>query len=265
MTAKLTMASSLVCVLALSVPALLAPVPVKAASFDCGKADTATEIAICGDSSLGRLDEQIAELYAGLRSASVSSERSKLLKAQRRFLQNRNSCGGIASCLRNRYESRIADLCNLASVKGLALAETTCHDQGEKFADPYSYCKAVGTINGPDDRYVGPKEPVEFREAFGLSEKSGWVEWRCMDGGVYACGTGNSPICGKLSPYDSIEAIREACRREPNTDILSAAVTGRFPTKWVCRNGKPYIDTGDFRTDKQGYPVGYWKFMWPPS
>jgi uncharacterized protein len=127
MTVKWTMATP--CVLALSVLALLLSVSVKAASFDCGKARTATEIAICRDSSLGRLDEQIAELYASLRSASVSSERSKLLKAQRRFLQNRNSCGGSLSCLRNRYDSRLADLCNLASVKRLDAAGTICSNE----------------------------------------------------------------------------------------------------------------------------------------
>ena len=143
MTTKLTVASSLVCVLALSVLALLLSVPVKAASFDCRKADTATEIAICRDSSLGRLDEQIAELYAGLRSASVSSERSKLLKGQRRFLQNRNSCGGSLSCLRNSYDSRLADLCNRASVKRLAIAETTCHDRKSTIQSAPTQSRAV--------------------------------------------------------------------------------------------------------------------------
>ena len=116
-------------VLALSVLTLLLSVPVSAASFDCSNARTPTETAICGDSSLGRLDEQIAELYASLRSASVSSERSKLLKGQRRFLQNRNSCGESLSCLRNRYESRRADLCNLASVKRLDAAGTLCSNE----------------------------------------------------------------------------------------------------------------------------------------
>jgi len=133
----------------------------------------------------------------------------------------------------------------------------------ETFPDPYSYCKAIGTIDEPDDRYNGPKEPQGFREAFGLGSV-GFVEWRCMDGGVYACGSGNSPICWKMSPYDNIEGIMEACSKEPNTDVLAAAVTGRFPVKWVCRDGKPLIEVGDFRTDKRGYPVEYWKFMWPP-
>jgi uncharacterized protein len=149
MTVKWTMATP--CVLALSVLALLLSVPVKAASFDCGKARTATEIAICRDSSLGRLDEQIAELYAGLRSASVSSERSKLLKAQRRFLQNRNSCGGSLSCLRNRYDSRLADLCNLASVKRLDAKFLVCGEAASKGIPTDSLIPDLLSIEGELD------------------------------------------------------------------------------------------------------------------
>ena len=126
MAHKLAVAASLTSVLALSVPTLLLSVPVKAASFDCGKARTSTEIAICENASLGKLDEQIAELYSSLHSALVSSERAKMVEEQRRFLKERNSCGSSASCLQESYESRKADLCNRASIKGLPVAGPVC-------------------------------------------------------------------------------------------------------------------------------------------
>jgi hypothetical protein len=37
---------------------------------------------------------------------------------------------------------------------------------------------------------------------------------------------------------------------------------GRFPVDWVCEKGKSVIKQGDFRVDKRGYPVEYWKLMY---
>ena len=85
--------------------------------------------------------------------------------------------------------------------------------------------------------------------------RSGLLEWRCMDCTVYACASGNSPTCGKMGPNDNIVAIRQFCREEPNAIGVPAAVTGRFPVTWRCRQGKPVMQQGDFRVEKQGYPV----------
>ena len=95
-----------------------------------------------------------------------------------------------------------------------------------------------------------------------MDGNSGLLEWRCMDHTVYACASGNSPICGKMGTNDNIAAIRQFCREEPSAEIVPAAVTGRFPVVWVCRQGKPVMKQGDFRVDKQGYPVEYWKLMY---
>ncbi|MGP0058815.1 MAG: hypothetical protein ACLPID_05975 [Beijerinckiaceae bacterium] len=133
------------------------------------------------------------------------------------------------------------------------------------WTDPHDYCRAVGTIDQPDSKYVGPKEPVEMRRLF-FDESYGSigsVEWRCMDGSVYACGTANSPICSKMSPNDNLEAIKAFCQENPNQEVIAAAITGRFPANWVCKGGKARIKDADFRIDKRGYPVDYWK--WIPS
>lgn len=44
--------------------------PAQAASFDCAKATTDIEIAICADADLSRLDEEIAHVYGQLESSS---------------------------------------------------------------------------------------------------------------------------------------------------------------------------------------------------
>jgi len=133
---------------------------------------------------------------------------------------------------------------------------------GETYTDPHAYCRAVGTIDEPDRRYVGPKQPKSFWHEFDLEEGHGMLEWRCMDGAVYACGSGNSPICDKLDPYYRLDDIKQFCRENPQADIVPSVVMGHQPVGWVCENGTPVLKQGDFRVDKRGYPVMDWKLMW---
>ena len=73
-----------------------------AASFDCSKAGTQVEKAICSDPELGRLDEELMAAYKKV----AATER----KAQRAWLKYRNTCGPDVQCLTGMYESRIAVL-----------------------------------------------------------------------------------------------------------------------------------------------------------
>jgi len=36
----------------------------------------------------------------------------------------------------------------------------------EQWTDAHAYCRAVGTVDAPDRRYVGPKEPHGIRDLF---------------------------------------------------------------------------------------------------
>tara|TARA_B100000780_G_scaffold275053_1_gene241014 strand:- start:53 stop:742 length:690 start_codon:yes stop_codon:yes gene_type:complete len=56
-----------------------------AASFDCNKATTATEIAICGDPELSALDEEIARVYFSL--SKDGRYYSDLIKSQREWVK----------------------------------------------------------------------------------------------------------------------------------------------------------------------------------
>jgi hypothetical protein len=88
---------------------------------------------------------------------------------------------------------------------------------------------------------IGPEEPHGICDLFELGDRTDVIlEWRCMDGAMYACGSGNSPICGKMGLYDNLEEIKQFCRETPN-DYPPAAITGRFPVNWVCKGGTPYI------------------------
>ncbi|MFP4274695.1 MAG: peptidoglycan-binding protein [Paracoccaceae bacterium] len=77
-------------------------------SFDCARAGTATEHAICGSSDLARLDRQLAETYA--LALSRASSPGQLRVEQRAWLEARNRCAGNAACLRASMAGRLAAL-----------------------------------------------------------------------------------------------------------------------------------------------------------
>jgi uncharacterized protein YecT (DUF1311 family) len=82
-----------------------------AASFDCAKAGTAPEKAICSDVPLARLDRALADGYAqALSWASDDAEKAKIRDAQRAWIAERNACGGDVACLTAAYEARIKAL-----------------------------------------------------------------------------------------------------------------------------------------------------------
>lgn len=96
------------------VPAFAVALPPPAAaqgpSFDCGRASTVVERAICGSGALSALDRQLAGAYAARRGALGPSARERLRAEQRSWLGQRDRCGGDADCLANAMRGRIAIL-----------------------------------------------------------------------------------------------------------------------------------------------------------
>lgn len=82
----------------------------KNASFDCSQAKTASEVAICNNVDLSRMDKELALLYQS-RLKDYKNDPSiakKLRGTQRSWLVERNRCGSNVSCLRVRYQEGIA-------------------------------------------------------------------------------------------------------------------------------------------------------------
>lgn len=78
------------------------------ASFDCRKAATSVEKAVCSSNELRALDVRLYEEYQ--RARRLSAEASAVRSQQRRWLkESRNSCN-TTECLSNVYESRISQL-----------------------------------------------------------------------------------------------------------------------------------------------------------
>src|SRR5262245_63019813 len=76
-------------------------------SFDCRKAATPSEKAICADAELARIDRGIAAAFRQLK-AELASQIETLAEEQTEFLKARDECGAEKACLARTMESRAA-------------------------------------------------------------------------------------------------------------------------------------------------------------
>lgn len=88
------------------------PSAVTAQSFDCGKAQTESEIAICQNEHLSRLDEDLLRVY---RAALAAGDRESVKVDGRRLLAKRRDCRGDVVCLESEYRRSIDFFSNAAS------------------------------------------------------------------------------------------------------------------------------------------------------
>jgi uncharacterized protein len=77
-----------------SAPMLLALAIQPAAAFDCAKAQSTVEKAICADGKLKAADDAMAAAYAGLRNSLNGPDRKALGAAQSKWVKDRETrCG----------------------------------------------------------------------------------------------------------------------------------------------------------------------------
>ena len=112
---------------------LLSP-SVFAASFDCNKASTFVEKAICADSEISSLDESLSSSY---RSALADSSKANAIKlGQHDWIKKRNLCKDEV-CLKNSYIQRIKALAidNPLPKKIGQCVDSTISDKYTRFED----------------------------------------------------------------------------------------------------------------------------------
>lgn len=79
-------------------------------SFDCSRARTEDEIAICANKELAQMDAEVSSLYRdkvrGLGRIGLQSAKA----IQRSWLRARSDCGGDEACLKSVYRRRLDQL-----------------------------------------------------------------------------------------------------------------------------------------------------------
>lgn len=79
-------------------------------SYDCRKARTEVEVAVCSDVVLAGLDQRMAKAYFAARDRLTGKRREGLVKEQKSFLGTRDRCArkvAMNSCLKSVYQDRI--------------------------------------------------------------------------------------------------------------------------------------------------------------
>ncbi|WP_394550528.1 lysozyme inhibitor LprI family protein [Pantoea sp. SGAir0183] len=93
-------------------PANVKPMP----SFNCIKASTDTEKAICSNNELAGWDRSVAQAYSiavkQIKSVDVDvkSKLSMLLVSQNNWIKKRNECKGDEKCLSEKMQNRVSEL-----------------------------------------------------------------------------------------------------------------------------------------------------------
>ena len=140
------------------------------------------------------------------------------------------------------------------------------HVQGRTFDDPVPYCRAVGTIDHPDRRYIGPRLPGWMARRLGVDPaRADWVAWRCAKGTVMACVYGANLACGSKARTGRRpdEAIRAYCHTHPDADFVPMIVTGHdSAVSWRCRGRRAQAWRVD-PVDAQGYLKRIWSPVAP--
>lgn len=151
----------------LSLPAEAEP------SFDCAKAETVSEKAVCEIPDLPWFDRQMARLYKQAQ-AEPGADRAALAEGQRAFLRNREACGADYDCLMDAYHARLTLLAPLVNVhEAYALYERTGEPSGMIWVARFGFDAGVkiSTIGGgdhtctfeTDSAVVGGKGVVRWR------------------------------------------------------------------------------------------------------
>jgi uncharacterized protein len=84
--------------------------PAAAASFDCSKAETADEKAVCADRQLNDEDVEMAILYTQLKPLLGMGARGAMEDEQAAWLKRRTACGADRACLSKAYQERVQQL-----------------------------------------------------------------------------------------------------------------------------------------------------------
>ncbi|KRA66138.1 hypothetical protein ASD79_02325 [Caulobacter sp. Root655] len=82
----------------------------QAASFDCDRARSPDEKAICANLALNDKDVRMAVLYDINRKTMGMGARGALEDQQRQWLRDRRGCGAQRACLNRSYDRRLGEL-----------------------------------------------------------------------------------------------------------------------------------------------------------
>jgi uncharacterized protein len=91
-------------------------------SFDCNKATTFIEKAICGNERISNLDKELAVNFKAVKNSISDDEAKELISSQKQWLSVRNKCTDV-KCLIDSYSKRIAAIAGNSSISNVSSSD----------------------------------------------------------------------------------------------------------------------------------------------
>jgi uncharacterized protein len=91
-------------------PTAAAPIQNVSPSFNCRRARTPDELAICANASLAAQDVLLDQAFRQLTARLNAAGRQALMSQQKIWLRRRAACGAAVACIDAEYETRILEL-----------------------------------------------------------------------------------------------------------------------------------------------------------
>lgn len=128
-----------------------------AASFDCGKARTPDETAVCADSRLSALDEQFGHVFATAMKQPEAETRHQVRTVARDFLADRRKCGAESRCIVVSYLNALGFFRQFADKIDLPDWITAPLLSGGRMPDTSKLPRGVGECVSTVVKEIGPR------------------------------------------------------------------------------------------------------------
>ena len=143
-------------------------------SFDCAKADSTIDRAICNDPELAKADREMVAAYTALVGKLRGAAKDEAIKDQVRWIGDRNrAClsvnDGTARCLRDRYARRTSNLRAFADGTYPFIGEHALIRRGQLGKIDWSYDIVYPQFDGPTSDFAA----INARFADAAKKKAG--------------------------------------------------------------------------------------------
>ena len=207
---------------------LATPLAAEAQGFNCRYAHYADEAAICQDSALGRLDDQLTSAYNNVYRRLPPDAQRRLDRDEDAWLLQRRQCGADPRCLTEAYQQR------MSALQGEIGNGTPSHNPPPGFPVPPPQFRPFG--GGPVA--VGPGFPPPLPPGFRQAGQGG-VEERDT----------RAPL---IERRQSTETVEERDTRESQPARQNDRTTeGPSQTTTVTTETRSAPDQGDTETSQR--------------
>lgn len=205
-------------------------------SFDCARAGTPAEHAICNSPTLAERDRRLADSYS--RALAQSPNPDQLKQQQRAWIQSRSACGGKPSCLAVVMDQRIAQLGGPAG-NAVPLVVEPGGNLGGNGVAVFANVNALSGDAAYDyllARFVKGNPETAAKEGF-LAYFAGWG---CRANGLW--GKSN------LNPFELHDVLSGAKER------LDAVARGPLPANAPLVQFEMTVPVSDYDFDSGAFP-----------